>query len=220
MDALQDFAGDFEAHLTVATGAAGAGTLDDWAAPRGLKVAHIVLARGRTPSQPMVTLRAAGTLPEARSLTASTAADLRRAGFTVTRTKIEAAPWNAGVPGSDDEPHAPGRYFEHHVKLVLDAAAAGTDLAALTALVVPHGAHLSRNARRVRADGRQERFVTQRRRDVGAGTAGARLEALTTALKTARHEIASVEREYVVFDDDESLDDGWIDWIGEGRNGR
>lgn len=210
MNALADFAGDFEVHLTVTTRAA----LESWAVSRGLKFTHIVLARGRTPSQPMLTLRTAGTLSEARARTASTAAALREAGFTVTRTKIEAAPWNAGVPVSDDEPHAPGRYFEHHVKLLL---AADEDLGALTALVVPHAAHLSHNARRVRADGRQERFVTQRCRDVGAGTAGARLDALTAALNAAEHEIASVEREYVVFDDDESLDEGWID---EGRNGR
>ncbi|KAB2339362.1 hypothetical protein F8566_48485 [Actinomadura rudentiformis] len=199
--------------MTVATRTAGTGALEAWAESRGLKFIHIVLACGRKPSQPMVTLRTAGTLSEAHARTATTAADLRKAGFAVTRTKIEAAPWNAGVPASDDEA-APGRYFEHHVKLLLDADA---DLAALTALVVPHAAHLSHNARRVRADGRQERFVTQRCRGVGADTAGERLNALTTALNAAKHEIASVEREYVVFDDGESLDDGWID---EGRNGR
>ncbi|MEU5884455.1 hypothetical protein [Spirillospora sp. NPDC047279] len=213
MSALHDFAGDFETHLTVA--ARDLAALESWAAPRGLKVVHIVLERGRTPSQPMLTLRTTGTLTEARERAADTAAGLRAAGCAVTRTKIEAAPWNEGVPRTDDEEQAPGRYFEHHVKLLLGADAGG--LPALAGLVVRHEAHLSRNARRVRADGLQERFVTQRCRAVGSLTAGRRLDALTAVLRAAGHEIASVEREYVVADDAESLDDGWIT---EGRNRR
>ncbi|WP_240809855.1 hypothetical protein [Actinomadura sp. WMMA1423] len=124
----------------------------------------------------------------------------------MSRTKIEAAPWNEGVPASDAE--ADGLcYFEHHIKLLLDP---GDDTAALAETVVPHGAHLSRNARRVRADGRSERFVTQRCHRVGARTAGQRLDTLTSVLRANGHDIASVEREFVVFDGNASLDDGWI----------
>lgn len=49
--------------------------------------------------------------------------------------------------------------FETHLKLLLPADA---DLGRLSRLVEPHRARLSRNARRTREDGRQERFVTQR----------------------------------------------------------
>ncbi|MEV5826413.1 nucleotidyl transferase AbiEii/AbiGii toxin family protein [Spirillospora sp. NPDC052242] len=98
-----------------------------------------------------------------------------------------AAPWNAGVPAADGEALGPAYYFEHHVKLLLaPGAEPGAEPGAapgLAEVVRPHAAHVSRNARRVRADGRAERFVTRRCRRVGARTAGARLDALTGALR-------------------------------------
>lgn len=78
----------------------------------------------------------------------------------MVRIKVEAAPWNDGVPERDADA-VEGRYFEHHVKLLLPDAAAGT-LVSLTRLLEPHQARLSRNARRQRDDGRHERFATQR----------------------------------------------------------
>ncbi|GAA4085516.1 hypothetical protein [Actinomadura miaoliensis] len=199
--------GEFETHLTVRChGDEEIEALARWAADHGLKFAHIVLDRGRVCSQPMLTQRTSGTLAQARTAAERAADDLRAGGFTVRRTKIEAAPWNDGVPASDADAGGP-YYFEHHIKLLLEA---GDDTAALAASVAPHAAHLSRNARRVRADGRRERFVTQRCHGVGARTAGRRLDALTAVLSARGHGIASVEREFVVFDDDVSLDDGWI----------
>ncbi|WP_019632215.1 hypothetical protein [Actinomadura atramentaria] len=196
----------YEIHLTVG---GGPDRLDAFAAARGLKAVHIVLDRGRVPSQPMLTRRVRGPLDAAFAAARATAAELVSAGIPVVRTKIEGAPGNPGVPVDDAAARRadPARYFEHHVKLVLPPDA---DLARLAALVEPHTAHLSRNARRVRADGRRERFVTQRCRAVGDRTAARRLAALTLALRDACHEIASVEREYVVHDGDASLDDGWI----------
>lgn len=200
-----DFAGDFETHVTVR---GDAGAVAEWAAARDVKFVHIVLERGRTASQPMLTLGCSGTLDAARAEAACTVLALRADGLAVARVKIEAAPWNAGVPVTDGEALGPAYYFEHHVKVLLDA---GFDTGALARAVRPHAAHVSRNARRVRTDGRLERFVTQRCRRVGARTAGARLDALTGALRAGGLEIAGVEREFVVFDGDESLDDGWIE---------
>ncbi|WP_262402984.1 hypothetical protein [Actinomadura sp. CNU-125] len=179
-----------------------------WAAARGVKFVHIVLERGRVASQPMLTLPSKGTLDVARGEAARLVRALRTDGFAVARVKIEAAPWNTGIPAADDEAPGPAYYFEHHVKLLLDA---GADARALVDVVRPHAAHVSRNARRVRTDGRQERFVTQRCRRVGTGTAECRLDALVGALRATGHEIVEVEREFVVFDGDESLDDGWIE---------
>ncbi|MFJ2191932.1 hypothetical protein ACIOJE_29030 [Kitasatospora sp. NPDC087861] len=208
-----DVRGDFEVHLTVAPGAAEA--LAAWADGHGLKFTHILLARGAVPSQPMLTLRAGGTLDEVAAATSRTVGRLARAGFTVLRAKIEATPWAEGVPVSDEDavPHGSGRYFEHHVKLLLPGRASAADsarLAGLTELVVRHGAHLSRNPRRVREDGRCEWFVTQRCRLVGLSAAGLRLEALLRDLAADGHEVLSVEREFVVTDSDEALDAGWI----------
>ncbi|WP_103938833.1 hypothetical protein [Thermomonospora echinospora] len=205
-----DFTGEFETHLTVRCGERRLEALARWAAAHGHGFAHIVLDRGRVVSQPMLTLRGTGTLAEVMAAAGRTAAALRADGFEVTRSKVEAAPWNRGVPADDAEAAelGPGRYFEHHLKLLLEP---GFDAAALTALVAPHAARLSRNARRVRADGVAERFVTQRCRLVGAPAAERRLAALVAALRERHHRIAEVEREFVVFDGDESLDDGWID---------
>ncbi|MFJ9774436.1 hypothetical protein ACIRVF_24905 [Kitasatospora sp. NPDC101157] len=205
-----DVRGAFEVHLTVGPGAAEA--LAAWADGHGLKFTHILLERGASPSQPMLTLRADGTLAEVAALTDQVGGRLRRAGFTVLRAKIEATPWAEGVPASDEDavPHGAGRYFEHHVKLLLPAPAGAPDTARLTALAVRHDAHLSRNPRRVREDGRREWFVTQRCRLVGLDTAGRRLEALLRDLAADGHEVVSAEREFVVVDSHEGLDAGWI----------
>lgn len=201
-------AGDFETHLTVRCGGREIEALARWAAARGLKFGHIVLARGRVASQPMLTAHGSGGLADVLAAADRTKAALAADGFTVTRSKVEAALWNEGVPASDEEALAlgPGYYFEHHLKLLLEP---GADTGALAALVAPHAAHLSHNARRVRDDGVAERFVTQRCRLVGGSEAEGRLSALITVLEA--HRIAEVEREFVVFDDGEPLDDGWID---------
>ncbi|MEU4208656.1 hypothetical protein AB0F13_01410 [Streptomyces sp. NPDC026206] len=210
------FTGDFEAHVTVrATAPDEVSAIERYAAARSVKFAHIVLNRGRTPSQPMLTLRSSGALPAVREAVAGVVRGVRDAGFAVVRVKIEAAPWAEGVPESDEAAVAlgAGYYFEHHIKLLLPS---GADVAALARLATGHSAHLSRNARRVRADGRAERFVTQRCHAVGRRTAGARLDALVAAVRADGYDMASVEREFVVHDSDESLDAGWIVEEGTG----
>jgi hypothetical protein len=104
-------------------------------------------------------------------------AALRADGFTPVRVKTESVPWAPEVPAG---PCGGGQYFEHHVKLLLTP---GSDLDLLAARVVPHGAHLSWNARRVRDGGRHERFVTQRCRGVDAEEAGRALERLLDELE-------------------------------------
>ena len=203
------YEGDLEAHLTVDAGSVqSVGRLADWAAARGLGFTHIVLARGLHPSQPMVTLRGRGRADDwIRTTVAETAAALADAGFPVLRTKVETTPWASGVPRTDAEARLapPHLHFEHHVKLLLPA---GADLAALASRVLPHGAHLSRNARRIRADGLQERFVTQRCHAVGARTAHRCLEALLAGLPDTQ--VLETEREYVVHDTRLDLDAGWL----------
>ncbi|GHF61925.1 hypothetical protein GCM10010218_49440 [Streptomyces mashuensis] len=201
------FSGDFEVHVT---GRAGdAGRLEEVARLLGVKFTHIELARGRVVSQPMVTWRGAGELEGVRERAGKVVRELERRGVGVVRVKVEASPWAAGVPVTDAEAVALGAayYFEHHVKLLLPP---GTDPGPLTRLAVAHGAHLSRNPRRVRADGHAERFVTQRCHRMGRTAAGARLEALTGALVSEGYDIVSSEREFVVHDSDASLDAGWI----------
>lgn len=209
--ATPSFSGEFEIHLTVAPDcpAVPSGALAAYAAERSWKYAHIVLDRGRTPVQPMVTLAVEGTSAAACDAAGAAAGELAALGCPVVRTKVEAAPWARGVPRSDRDGEllGPSRYFEHHVKLLLPP---GGVPRALARAATRHAAHLSRNARRVRRDGQQERFVTQRCREVGGATAGHRLAALLAALSELPHDILAVEREFVVYDSAETLDAGWL----------
>ncbi|MBB4739938.1 hypothetical protein BJY16_003397 [Actinoplanes octamycinicus] len=205
---MTEITGDFEIHLTVYPGQAEG--LAAFAAEHGVKFLHIELDRGTSASQPMLTLHGSGTLTEQLATVRDWCGWLRVAGMDPIRSKIEATPWAAGVPQSDeaarDEPAH--RYFEHHIKLRLPAGVA--DLIAITDLVEPHGARLSRNARKRSADGSEIRFVNQRCHRAGRATASERLDRLVTALREDGHEIVSVEQEYVVHDDNLRLDDGWL----------
>lgn len=193
----------YESHVTVrCAGPDESARLRRWAAAGGFKLTHIVLARGRMRDQPMLTLSGSPSYALEAARAREVAARLRADGFEPVRVKIESSPWAPEVPR---EPSGDGRYFEHHVKLLLGP---DTDLAALGARVVPHGAHLSWNARRVRGP-RHERFVTQRCRAVDAEGAGRALERLLTALDG--FEVLGVEREFVLHDSDMSVDDGWLE---------
>ncbi|MBM9621720.1 hypothetical protein ACFQ60_18305 [Streptomyces zhihengii] len=195
----------YETHVTVrCDGEHGRGRLDAWARTAGLKVTHIVLARGRMVSQPMLTLRGGDGLAAQQAAAHGLVTRLREAGFAPVRVKTETTPWAAEVAT------APDGYFEHHLKLLLDE---DFDRAALTAIAVRHGAHLSWNARRVTGAGRHERFVTQRCRGVSARTAGLRCDELAAELTAAGHRIVSQEREFVLHDSDLSVDDGWIEEV-------
>lgn len=205
---MADFAGEYETHVTVrADNPDRLDALRALADARGLTFHHIVLDRGFTPSQPMVTRRGRGDLDGESAAATHLAAKLTDDGYVVTRVKIEAAPDAAGVPRADADA-CPDRYFEHHVKLLLDPAA---DAAPLTALAAEHAARLSRNARRIRADGRAERFVTQRCHAVGRATARGRLDGLLAALAAGGYELLSVEEEFVVYDTAPGVDHGWLD---------
>ncbi|UNZ21555.1 hypothetical protein HC362_05375 [Streptomyces sp. 891-h] len=216
---MDAFAGEFEIHLTVdcSSPAVRTDTLAALVAERGWKYAYIVLARGRTPVQPMVTFTVdSGQLGAAWSAAQAAAAELAAVGCPVVRVKVESAPWAHGVPATDAEGLAlgPAYYFEHHVKLLLPT---DTDTAELAQLAVRNAAHLSRNARRVRDDGQREQFVTQRCHEVGSATAGRRLDALLAALTSLPYETLAVEREFVVYDSAEALDTGWLTEVEDAR---
>lgn len=197
------FAGEFETHLTVAPEACS--QLADWAIRHDVKYTRIVLDEGRHTDQPMLTVRGDGTLADQLAAAGQWVSALTAEGFAVVRVKIEASPWNADVPVTADQARRLDGYFEHHLKLRL---ADTTDLRALRDRLVPHHAHLSRNARRALGDGRHERFVTQRRHGDGRSEAQRALAALAGALTD--HTIVEVEQEYVVYDDHPAIDAGWL----------
>ncbi|MFE5797830.1 hypothetical protein ACFQ8C_35345 [Streptomyces sp. NPDC056503] len=196
-DGSHDAQGLYETHVTLrcATGSELA-RLEAWATRQGLKLTTIVLARGRTPVQPML------TLPDRTGHPALVAA-LRAAGFEPVRVKVETVPWST-------EPTGPGGgYHEHHLKLALPSP---YDRAALEALVAPHGAHVSWNARRALPgpEGRHERFVT-RRHPGPAAEALLACDALLADLLAAGCEVVGEERELVLHDSDLAVDAGWLE---------
>ncbi|MFD7028927.1 hypothetical protein ACFWAR_12935 [Streptomyces sp. NPDC059917] len=196
MSEMIDAMSSYETHVTVrCPDPATLARLETWSGERRLKVTHIVLARGRMVSQPML------TLPD-RTGHRTLLPALRAAGFDPVRVKVETVPWTTDLPGPG------GGYFEHHLKLRLPT---GFDRPALEALVVPHGAHLSWNARQLLVDAEHhERFVTQRWRGSRRAAAAA-CDALAAELVGAGYEIRAREREFVLYDSDLSVDDGWIE---------
>lgn len=206
---MPEVTGEFETHLTVPYYYAD--RVAEFAQERGLSFVHIELDRGDQPSQPMLTFRGTGTLADQLAAAEELGAELSRFHCCLVRVKVEAAPWNPGVPRTDEEAEAEpaGRYFEHHVKLVLPGVQVNV-LVPLTRLVAQHEARLSRNARRGLADGRHERFVTQRCHGVGRSEAQWRLDMLVAALRAVGHEPVEVVQEYVVHDSAESHDAGWL----------
>ncbi|MCO8277739.1 hypothetical protein M1L60_44915 [Actinoplanes sp. TRM 88003] len=193
------FDGEFEIHLTVRADPGPAG----YAEAHGLKYTRIVLDRGTTPDQPMLTARAHGPFAAVAAEAHEWQARLVAEGFTVTRVKVEASPFNADVPQHEAQA-SPDRYFEHHIKLVVDTD--GIELARHVSS--RHDAHVSRNARRGDPDGHHERFVTQRCYDCGLPEARRRLDALLADLTGLT--VVEVEQEYVVLDSNPAVDAGWI----------
>jgi hypothetical protein len=205
-----ELAGEFETHMTIAIeGSERIEALQAWSRNHGLKFLYIVLDRGVTASQPMLTRRGQGCLAGELSRAFALSKSLNTAGFSVARIKIEAAPWNQGIPQSNIEAqgHPADRYFEHHVKLLL---APSVNLVPLAELAERHSAHLSRNVLRMRSDNCHEQFVTQRCLGVGRAEARQRLQLLVSAIALLGHQAIDIEEEFVVYDSNLELDAGWI----------
>jgi hypothetical protein len=173
----------------------------------GIKALVIDLG-ANVPAQPMTCSRITGSFSQAM-LEANQLRDvLKNAGFEVTRVKLEAAPWNAGVPESDVQAQqAPsGNYFEHHTKLKLPKTA---NLRLLEMLCETNNAHLSRNAFKIFADGTSERLITQRHYGLGFSSATLRFNAFLEVLKSFDFKVEKTVSEYCVFDSNLELDAGW-----------
>jgi non-canonical purine NTP pyrophosphatase (RdgB/HAM1 family) len=201
--------GTFEAHITViADGAAAIDRFCGFCDDAWIKAVLIELPEGKTRSQPMTASYHHGTLREALDQVFDIARRLAAADFDVTRVKLEAVGRNREIPETAEQAAAdPGGYFEYHIKVLVEA---GADRAPLAAACERHGAHLSRNARKIRDDGVAERFVTLRVYGVGRAEAEARFAALSDEVAALGHPLGQRIREYTVYDSDEGVDAGWL----------
>ena len=218
-----EFVGEFETHITVSLEACSLSNddreidrLQKWCIDRKLKFLHILLDAApemltgcNTRSQPMLTRRGQGNFADELDVAKNLSQSLIAAAFPVVRIKIEAAPENQGIPQSDLEAssHPADRYFEHHIKLLLEPT---EDFIILREITQRHSAHLSQNVLRVRADGWQERFVTQRCMHVGHNSAKKQLQILLKSIESLGYNPIDVEAEFVVYDSNLALDRGWI----------
>ncbi|MCP3100349.1 hypothetical protein LZ198_15885 [Myxococcus sp. K15C18031901] len=203
--------GAYEAHVTVS--ARSEEELQRFRAccdTAGVKCLFIELGRGAEPFQPMTSSYHHGTRRQALVEVRELARGLAAQGFDVTRMKLEALGKNRDMPEDDATARAqPTNYFEFHVKVVIPAS--GTDLETLRARCERHGAHLSRNARKLRADGSGERFVTLRVHGLGKANADARFQSLVEDLASQGHTLTQRLREFTVYDSNHALDRGWLE---------
>ncbi|MBZ4421903.1 hypothetical protein [Myxococcus sp. RHSTA-1-4] len=202
--------GAFEAHITVS-----ARSEEDLRRFRAfcdaaaVKCIFIELGRGEEPFQPMTASYHHGTLRQAREEVQAMARTLAAEGFDVTRMKLEALGKNRDIPEDDAAARAqPANYFEFHVKVLLPAGV--SDVEGLRSRCEKHGAHLSRNARKVREDGASERFVTLRVYGLGRANAEARFTALLEDLAGTGLTLTHRLREWTVYDSNHGLDRGWL----------
>lgn len=204
------FTGPFETHITVSVKDLDeVEKLHQWSADRGLKCLHILLDRGTTPSQPMLTRWGEGSLTDELERVKELCHVLQAEGFSVVRIKTEVAADHPGVPQNKNEAmnYTADRYFEHHIKVLVPPL---TSLSPLIKTVEPYCAHLSRNALKMCQDESQERFVTQRCSGVGRREAQKQLKHLLQAIADLNTPIIDIEQEFVVYDSNFELDRDWI----------
>ncbi len=196
---------NYETHLTLrVSGSNILSRVAAWAESQQLKWTHIVLDSGDTPSQPMITFWGKGDISSQMARAQRLALDVVSMGASVVRVKIETPADSASMTA---DAITKDGYFENHIKLLLPG---DWEQNSLSCMVIPHGARLSRNVRRVRTDGREERFVTQRIYNTDHNSPQCRLDHLVADLRRSQYAIIEIEQEYVVFDSHLALDAGWL----------
>lgn len=207
---FMQFTGPFETHITVSVkDLEEIEKLRQWSYSKGLKCLHILLDRGFTPSQPMLTQWGEGRLSDELDRVKKLCQVLQAEGFTIVRIKTEVAADHPSVPqgAADALNYTKYQYFEHHIKVLLPPL---KSLNPLIERVEPYCAHLSRNALKMQQDSYQERFITQRCRGVGRQEAKEQLKHLLQAIADLNIPILDIEQEFVVYDSNFELDRDWI----------
>jgi hypothetical protein len=173
----------------------------------GARWIHVVLDHGVHRSQPMLTLRAHGSLADALRCAWALRAALAAESLWVARVKIEGELSCAELSEDADGARSgrEGRYFEHHTKVLIRGEA---ERATAFEIAQAHGAHGSRNAL-ARDERGEERFFTLRRSDVLRDLAVAAMDALDQSFTDAGLTVLDRRSEYVVYDSRLELDRGW-----------
>ena len=204
------YAGLFEAHITVSNlSPSESKRFMETCNQLSIKAIQIELSRGDVPIQPMTCSTHKGDFTTVLNEVTGLAHQLKRAGFEVTRQKIEAAPFNQGIPMTDMDAqnHASDNYFEHHLKILFEKE---SNFNEIQSVCIAHGAHLSRNAFENRVDNTKTYFITLRCYSIGLETAMIRFNALKQAITHLKINILKNITEYCVYDDRLNLDANWL----------
>lgn len=187
-----------EAHLTVSYSQQADASLRAWLASHAMKLTVVELSHGVCPRQSMITGWWACSTQDAIAQAHAVRAALGRLEIAVSRIKLES-------PYSNADQLTPALYIEHHVKV----CTASERFVELGKIAVNQNAHLSRTSHR-RVGQVEERFLTQRFAARSTSLADASLATLLDSLRMASMTVLKVERERVVYDDNLSLDAGWV----------
>lgn len=203
-----DYSTECEIHITVNDyERISADSLEGW---EDFKYTHIVLSKGNSPSQKMITKRVNDSLGSAYKICQNASKALARMGYSVVRKKIEVPPWSrlAPITKEDVNFNHGGCYFESHIKMII-----GDNEQAIenfTKIAEYCGAQLSRNAFKETKNGVCERFITQRSYNCDMAENQRNLSRLLYYLVNWNQDILEIEKEYVVYDSNLGLDYGWL----------
>ena len=160
-----------------------------------------------------------GDLDSAVAAVHDDAEALRAAGLTVIREKVEAVSTNAGVPQNRAEarPASSSRYFEFHVLIDgRDRPLDDDDLASLRGWSSAFSKQLARPVPlSFNAFKPSQRFLNLRASGVGLPEALAVVDELRSAVEAGgRLQVIKVIAEYICFDTQRSVDNGWLEPVG------
>ncbi len=166
-----------------------------------IKLSIIELPTGEHPVQVMASVQDSGEYKNIESMTQILINTLKKSNFNITRVKIEGE-----LNSIPEDFKVPVVYYEGHIKLLLSN---DFDSDRLNELVVGRFGRLSKNARRVREDNLQERFITMRHHG-NVNVFEERFDSMVSFLKNKWFIILELEKEIVFLDTKETLDRGWF----------
>lgn len=134
--------------------------------------------------------------------------------FEVVRLKLEAMAENPGIPLSDAQAkEIPGdSYFEYHIKV--DAPVSPENDEALKhlarKLTETLGIKIPFSCNNMR--GKNQRFLNARTYGMGLEASSAVVEKICAAIREQGFPVGKVIREFIVFDTNKALDQGWLEF--------
>lgn len=139
---------------------------------------------------------------------------LKAAGYTISREKIECAPWHPAAPldGDVGKSMPPGCYFEAHLQVELvceNQFEQAAKESSLKVIALEHAAHYSRNMFKQYAELHYTRMLTVRGYTGTYEDFKKKVQALAIQLRQNGFDIQKEVIEFALFDNNTALDKTW-----------